>query len=395
LVVIFCLSAKVIFPFYVFFLGLLVAYNISKNYKIYAALISQKAVKDNLEIIENTLKTKAERKLAERKEKVQEKYNKELLQLQKELEILEQQKIQAESEVNSSFSFDTAESHNRYQNALKINNSRMQQLKNTGDQLKNELVMRQNELQRFEDDLRSIAGDLQNDFLNYEKIGTDAIFNNKFLVDFKGTKPVYFLHPKGSALFLYDSVNDVTNFIRLLIVQLRTKINPNNLKCAVVDFDSLGVPFLAFSEDSENTENSVKNLFRIITTNDDVKELNTELNDSVSKRIMSIRKSYNNIEDYNRAMLETDSLTEIYNFVFYQNPTQNILNDDNFKKVYVNGGSLGIYSHVFLKKSEFYEMGDMARSLIENASGIYALQDGNINKRAKEFALERLVKSEE
>ena len=109
---------------------------------------------------------------------------------------------------------------------------------------------------------------------------------------------------------------------------------------------------------------------------------------------MTIRKSYENIDEYNKVMVETDSLTETYDFIFAINPSNTLLNDDNCKKVFANGGNLGIYTHLFIKSADFYNMRDIAKSLIENAGGIFILKDGSMQRRAKEFALENLIKPE-
>lgn len=391
LIILFFYAAKVVFPVYIILLSVLLIYNIGKNYKIFTALIAQKAVKDNLNVIEESLKEKAIQQFDKNKAQLQKRFDDELLTIQNNINQESDKRNQAELEARNSFKFDDGALQARYQNAMKINSSRMQALENSSSELKAQLSTLQQELNKFDADLRNIAGAVQDEYLNIDRIGSDVILNEKFIIDVKKGKPETFHHPKNSMLILYDNLEDCHDFIKLISLQLRIKLSPSNLYCAVLDTEGLGVPFLPFSIDSEE-EDTLQGLYKIITDNESIKTLFAEYNYVLSKRIMTIRKSYENIDDYNKAMLETDSLTETYDFIFSINPSTQLLNDDNCKKVFANGGSLGIYTHLFIKSSEFYNMNELARTLIENAGKVFVLKDGSIRGRAKEYALDYLVK---
>lgn len=394
LIVLFFYAAKLVFPIYVAILFILLLYNISKNYKIFSALIAQKAVKDNLAVIEGSLKEKAVQQFERQKLQLQKKYDSELIELQNRISDESQKRQQAELEAKSSFIFDDKALQARYQNAMKINSSRMQALEAQSTELKDKLALLQKELTAFENDLYNIAGSVQDEYLNVDRIGTDVIFNSKFIVDIKNARPIYFNHPKSSMLVLYDNLEDCNDFIKLICLQLRIKLSPSNLYCTVIDPDGLGVEFLPFTSDAEEADEIIQNLYKIVTDNDSIKNTFVSYNETLSKRIMTIRKSYDNIDEYNKIMVETDSLTETYDFIFAINPNSTLLNDDNCKKVFANGGNLGIYTHLFIKSVDFYNMRDTAKSLVENAGGIFVLKDGGMQRRAKEFALENLIKPE-
>ena len=123
-----------------------------------------------------------------------------------------------------------------------------------------------------------------------------------------------------------------------------------------------------------------------------IKETIDDLVASINTRVAAIRQDYDNIAAYNQAMVESDSLTESYEFVFYQNPENRVLSDLNMQQLYRLGGPLGIFVHLFIKKDVFYGMGDLAEELVESSEGIYLLQDGSLLKRAKEFVSENLIK---
>lgn len=130
----------------------------------------------------------------------------------------------------------------------------------------------------------------------------------------------------------------------------------------------------------------------IIGDKEKIKETIDDLVSSINTRVAAIRQDYDNIAAYNQAMVESDSLTESYEFVFYQNPEARVLSDLNMQQLYRLGGPLGIFVHLFIKKDVFYEMGDLAEELVESSEGIYLLQDGSLLKRAKEFVSENLIK---
>lgn len=393
IIVLFVLAAKYVFPFYVLFLFLLMIYNIAKHYKIFTALIAQKVVKDNLSVIEDSLKESAIKQRDMKIANLRKEFDDKMLSLQQTKDSLLATKNSTLEQARSSFKFDDSSTQDRYQNAVKINNSRLLNLEKNNTQLTEHLSKLQQELETYEKELTQIAGDAQSSYLNYDKIGDAIEFNPKFIIDVKNKKPVFFTHPKDSVLFIYDRIEDVNDFIRLIVLQLRIRMNPSNLLCTLIDVDGLGVSCLPFNTVAEDDE-AISSLFKILTDRSEIKTALSEYNDIVAKRIMSIRKSYANIEEYNRDMQSSDSLTETFDFIFFINPSTQQVNEEDFRKVFSNGGSLGVYMNIFIKKDEFYNMGEPAKQLIDNCGGIFVIQDGNIQKRAKEFALEKLIKSE-
>lgn len=389
----FILASKYVFPIYVLLIFILLLYNIGRNYKIFSTLTAQKAVKDNLTMIEDKLHQKAVKALERKKAKLQQQYDNTMLQLQGKLAELENQQDNAISQVKNDFVFDDSSVTQRYQNAMKINNSRMQTLQMQYEQQSKRLSDLQKELNDLENQMNAIAGGVQESYLDFDKVGDSVLFDNKFIIDVKNARPIYFMHPKGGTLFLYEQIEDVYDFVKLILIQLRIKLHPSNLQCGITDTVGMGIPYLPFS--LEEASGATKNLFQIFDNQKDSEDYISFLSDVVTKRIPVIRKTHDSIDDYNRTMQESDSMTEAYNFAFLHNPAQNLLEKAEFNKIYVNGGSVGVYMHVFISGERFREMKDLARNLIESSSGIFVLQDNNIRKKAKEFALETLIKAKE
>lgn len=392
LVVLVAVAGKFLFPFYVLFLGVLLFYNVNKHYRIFSALIAQKTVKDNLKLIDESLRNKALEQQQALLQETQEQYDAQLLQAQEELDSLKQRKDSATMSAMQSFTFDDTDLQSRYSNAIKINNKRLEQLKDEKDSLQHSLNEAQNELQELEHQLHAIAGNVQSEYLDLQKIGTSPIFNPQFIVDIKKSKPTYFTHLQAGMLFLYNDSKDVSNFIRLILLQLRIKLSPHNMNCTIIDTQDLGIDYLPFKPNNPDNDEAINSLFRIIGDKEKIKETIDDLVASINTRVAAIRQDYDNIATYNQAMVESDSLTESYEFVFYQNPENRVLSDLNMQQLYRLGGPLGIFVHLFIKKDVFYEMGDLAEELVESSEGIYLLQDGSLLKRAKEFVSENLIK---
>lgn len=392
LVVLVAVAGKFLFPFYVLFLGVLLFYNVNKHYRIFSALIAQKTVKDNLKLIDESLRNKALEQQRALLQETQEQYDAQLLQAQEELDSLKRRKDSATMSAMQSFTFDDTDLQSRYSNAIKINNKRLEQLKDEKDSLQHSLNEAQNELQELEHQLHAIAGNVQSEYLDLQKIGTSPIFNPQFIVDIKKSKPTYFTHLQAGMLFLYNDSKDVSNFIRLILLQLRIKLSPHNMNCTIIDTQDLGIDYLPFKPNNPDNDEAINSLFRIIGDKEKIKETIDDLVASINTRVAAIRQDYDNIAAYNQAMVESDSLTESYEFVFYQNPENRVLSDLNMQQLYRLGGPLGIFVHLFIKKDVFYEMGDLAEELVESSEGIYLLQNGSLLKRAKEFVSENLIK---
>lgn len=392
LVVLVAVAGKFLFPFYVLFLGVLLFYNVNKHYRIFSALIAQKTVKDNLKLIDESLRNKALERQQALLQETQEQYDAQLLQAQEELDSLKRRKDSATMSAMQSFTFDDTDLQSRYSNAIKINNKRLEQLKDEKDSLQHSLNEAQNELQELEHQLHAIAGNVQSEYLDLQKIGTSPIFNPQFIVDIKKSKPTYFTHLQAGMLFLYNDSKDVSNFIRLILLQLRIKLSPHNMNCTIIDTQDLGIDYLPFKPNNPDNDEAINSLFRIIGDKEKIKETIDDLVASINTRVAAIRQDYDNIAAYNQAMVESDSLTESYEFVFYQNPENRVLSDLNMQQLYRLGGPLGIFVHLFIKKDVFYVMGDLAEELVASSEGIYLLQDGSLLKRAKEFVSENLIK---
>lgn len=392
--VIFIFAAKVLFPFYFIFLAFLAFYNVVKNYKIFSAIIAQKAVKDNVDKIDEQLRKQAEEHLKDKKIQLEKDFLDKQANMESELirlkEQLNTQRVQAEAE----FQFDDDDYRKSYDTAININTKKLDSLTAEEIDTNTKLTENYNKLKQLEDELDKMAGDIQASFLDFNKVGTDVIFNPNFIFDIQNGKPVFFVHPQKSALFIYNDIVDVIDYIRLICVQLRIKLNPFNLNISIVDLVYMGQNFLGMQPNSDSKDDSLKKLFQIVSSKEGLKDMLIDIDEELNRKMRSIRSQFSDIAAYNSFMLQSDSLTEGYEFVFYQDPDQNDVADNTLLKIINNGESLGIFMHLFIQKDKFYDFGANGRQLVDSIGRVFLLSDGKYYERAKDFVLENLIKPE-
>lgn len=388
------IMARVLFPFYFVFLALFGTYNLIKNYKIYSALIAHKAVKDNVNKIDENFRKEAEERLQQKRINLDNKHLETLADLESQLAKAKESLNNIKAKAEMEFKFDDSDARQAYDTAININTKKIDSLiaeeKATQEKLEDYYA----ELTRLNVEMDKVAGDIQSEYLNFSKVGTDIIFKPDFIFDVKNGKPVFFMHPQASCLFIYDDNTDIIDFIRLIAVQLRIKINPFNLNISIIDLQFMGLSFLAMQPTSDKKDDSLQKLFQIISSKDTLNKFLEEYGEELNRKLRSIRRQFPNIAEYNKFMVESDSLTEGYDFIFYQDPDTSYLQNEIVQKIINNGSTLGVFLHLFIQKDTFYELGDAAKELTSKIGKVYLLSDGNYHERAKDFVLENLIKTE-
>ena len=386
-------AAKYVFPLYLIAITFYSSYNIAKNYKIFNAIIAQKVIKDNIQQVDDSLRQKVLDEIEKEKVTLQEKHEATLSMLEKQLSQKKNEMNNAAANAEGTFVYDAGSAQQSFEAAMRSKENKENSLIEEQNTVLVQLEDFYKELKASEELLKSMAGSIQAQYLDLDKVGSSVIFEPTFIFDVKDTKPVFFVHPESSVLFLYDEPGSVIDFVRLLSTQLRIKLNPFNLTITVVDQRFMGTEYLLMQPVSDSSDDSIKKLYQILTSKSEVDERLMEYNDDILKRIKNIKRSFKDIKDYNNYMVEHESLPEAYDFFFFQDPDTGVLQDKVLQQLLINGASVGIFTHLFIKDSEYYEMGDSARKLVESVGAIYVLKEGELYKRAKDFVLEKMIKS--
>ena len=241
-------------------------------------------------------------------------------------------------------------------------------------------------IEQINEMLKKLINEIPRQYLDPTKIGNDTIFDANFIIDIDDGKPIFFSHPKKGTLFLYDSVNDVFDFIKLICMQVRKRMNAYAYSVIVCDKVYMGSPLRPF------VSQEYPQLFSIAATETEITDCLKDISDTMLKRSANIMATFKNIDEYNDAMIKSDSVPESYQLIFFINPSETVLGNEAFTQVTQIGGEIGIYNHVFMQKDNFFDLGDRASKLLSTVSVVYTIQDGKITTKAKNFVEEKMIK---
>ena len=374
-----------VLPFYVMALVTVLLRNLIKNYKLYEIIIAMKGVQDNVAEIDNLLKQQAADTINKRKATENKLYQNCMQQFRSEENTATLRLDRAVEKAKESFIF----SEGNVLSARRGNiSSLLNQVKKAGErkkQLEDSLQKLNDRLHSQEETLSRIAKEIPNEYLNPGKVGTDVIFDPKFIFDVKDDKPYFFEHPESSCLFLYNDRKDMIDFINLICLQLRIRMKPTSLLCELYEQFG-GIDFQAFVDKTFN-------LFSIFSQTDAIKQAIKNLDEDFQKKCDIIKVSFPGIKEYNKFMVESESVPDVYKFVFMMDPETSDISNEAIKRILRSGSQLGIFLHVFLNKDEFSQMGEHARNLVNTVEKCYVLQNGDYLQRAKKYIMENMIQN--
>jgi hypothetical protein len=370
------------FPAYIVFLSLDFALRVKKSSLYSRAIKEYKIVSDNLDRIDEILRKRAREEKDRMVREIEESYQNSLKELnERKLELSRTLESERKS-ADSSFVFDDSDLKRTYTISLGELDSRKQRLSAELSQLKESLETTSREIQEIREHLKSEVDNIKLKYLNFDKVGNSLLYDNEFLIDVKGDKPVMFVHDRSSCLFFYKELKDVPRFIRLICAQLRCRLNPFSLRIQVWDKEFMGIWFGSFYKEQLD-------LFNIYTSKEDIDSALGNLSDQLVKRSEVILKEHKDIEEYNKYMISIESLTEFYNFIFIINPDKELFSDYKFSQLLSIGPSVGIYTMLFLNVDSIEKE---IKPIVRKIGRFYMFDGGTISKKAEQYVLEELVK---
>lgn len=380
--VVLALSSVVVFPIYTVFLGYKIVANVKRNTIYSQAIVLHNLLESNLSQIEDVVRKKAEKE----KDRI-------LLEIDKEYE----DKIQALEDEKSRLNVELADAHLQAVNSFDFDEDIVtrrfglpnQALNNKRISVRNELEECNKEIEYLTSEIREltrkqeeVVSQLKTKYLNFDKVGESKVFDPEFLFDIQDNKPVLFRHPQESSVVFYEDYEDMENFSKLIMSQLRSRLSPPSLVIQVWDTQRMGVSFGAF-------HSKVTELFGVAKDNDKMREMLSDLRDQISKRNETMLKEFSGIVEYNEYMLSIESVPETYYFVFLVNPEKSLFSDEFFRQMMLVGAKVGIYPMIFVEEEN---MSKEHQDLIKLSTTFYELTDTKIKKQAKQVALENVTK---
>jgi hypothetical protein len=383
--VVILLAAWLVFPLYVIYLSVKVVRGIQRGALYSRAMVEYKIVSENIGKLDELIRKKAVDKTKVLSEEMDTEYHESYNELSEEANRTKLNIVETKQEAHRTFVFDQSVISGRYETQLAELSRRSDVTLSEIQSKKEKINAVEDELQELKLELEQELGNLRLKYLDLSKVGEDKILDTEFLVDTVNGKPVMYNFMQETALFLYDNRVSATNFMRLLISQLRIRMAPGNLNIALWDTNTLGVHFNQYREESEQADS----LFRIYSSKPAIQENIDLILDSVVKRSEIVLKQSTNITEYNQLMIELDSATEFYQFLFVLDPSDDLLSDTKLHQIMINGATVGVYPLFFIPVDS---LDDKYEPFIKKVEHAYEISDNVLKRRARKFVLDNLVK---
>ena len=381
-----------ILPVYGVILFMLMVYHLHNSYHVYEILLAFKAVKDNLQLIEDEIKKNILEELESLVLQENDAYKQKYDSLMKKRNELDAKKAETNQEIIKNFEFDDSEirasfeaTATSYKNQINILEAEITNIETQIDNIKVKSKELSNE---YANTIQSIPEQYLRPVIGESYIFTTRNDINSFFFGLQedNNEPIFFTHPMGSSIILYDESTDIVfRFLQLINVQLRNKLNPAAFQVEVYDQVTRGMALSMFLVPG------IDSAFSIKATSEEISNSVEQIGTLINRRNTLLLNGEGNIEAYNEARAAEKSLTEPYKFIFNINAPENILLSQTLIQAYHLGNKLGIYYHNFMEKETFYNYSDAAK-LINCIDAIYILEENSIMKRTKDFALENLIK---
>ena len=389
---------KYLSPMYVAAVLFVSIYKVIRSYKIYKIVVVQKAVQDNIDSIDALIRKQVLEELESRSAEIENYYQEQFTLAKENISDLQYKLTNLSATAAGSFQFDDSLLKRETMLEEDRNSRKTASLAAERRKLEKESDEILDNINRVKEEMDKLLGSIKEKYLDFSKAGTDLVFKPEFLFDIDDVKcrPIFYEHPKTSTLFLYDNENDAFDFVRLMNMQLRRKMNPSSISVVVYDNRTMGADLLAFTPPAKDKddETRLKQLFSIISDESGFNSILPELVSDIKRRSLNIKNDAEDINSYNEKMAELDSLPLAYKFLYVMNPSTSILGNADLGIILRVGGTAGVYTHLLLSADEFKTMGQCAKDLVAAVGKIYILQGGSFKERAKDFVMENMIEQQ-
>jgi hypothetical protein len=371
-----------IFPMYIVLLGGVFIMNIAKTFSIKVVIDLINIVETNSSMMEQALGRRAQQEYDTRHSSISEQFSKASGILRQRIDTVKEEISVARQEALSTFRFDSSAVKKSFDGSFKGVEFDMADQSRQLEQIDARVESIRKEIATLEKEDATSRARLVASYLNFDKVGESRLFPERFLLD-DGDPLKFFSNAASSVVFAYRDAAAVSDFIRLVCVQLRTLMAPMSVQVQIWDTATSGTQFVSFLNPDPGGDNGG---FTICNNSDSVKEALAALVAILQKRLQTIRISYNDITQYNMDMLSLKSVTEDYYIVFILCPSL-LLDNEGLKRLMTSGPELGIYPYVF---AEATRMTPDYHPLLESCGYAAVVQNGNVITQAVAAIMEQI-----
>lgn len=349
--------------------------NVSKGVMAYRIVLETKNLQDNQNMIDNLISKHVNEDMDKAKSILDKKHEAAQDKLQKRINLCTDKLQDIIRNCDKTFKYDSKPIQERY-NRTKVNIERnIEDIKSGIGTIDLEIANLTTQIQRLENEiLKSVEG-MKSYYLN-DSVGTEYILEPKYLMDIVQGKPIFWEFPFKSSLFLYDSEEDVLNFTNLILLQTLCRLHVSAFSVELVDPINIGSDYVSYTKLHQRN-------FRLSVNKDEIDTCNKDLAEQMMLRRAKILESFSDIEEFNKEMLETDSLPASYVFNIIRSCEPKYLTESKILNIVYNGPKVGVYTIAFLDIAEFKEMGDDGMLLLKKFHKVYNLTGGRIENKSK------------
>ena len=245
-VVLIFLAFKYAFPVYLCGLSVALVLNLMRHYSLFKILLIQKTVRDNVDGIEAVIRQQILENIEQRKQELKTEYDNCVARTNSQMEQVQNDIARVAGSAGDTFKFDDTEIRRQYETGKVQKEIRERNLVAKIARIEKDIAKNQDLLNKQRELLNSALVQMQAQYLDASKIGESYEFDPKFLQNVENDKLDFFTHPKLSCFFIYQEEEDVYDFIKLILLQLRTRLNPFAYVVDIYDPIAMGRDFLRF-----------------------------------------------------------------------------------------------------------------------------------------------------
>lgn len=239
--------------------------------------------------------------------------------------------------------------------------------------------------------LQSLRKQIEEKYMGELNPGDSRLLNTNLFLGFEKDEALRVFDFKGgsSVIFYSGESSDVTELSMSIFLELLREVNIASLSFYIMD-TNMGAPeFMPF------TQKELSEVITICSTKDQCVSVLNQVHSMLEERNRNILAYASDIEDFNKQMLEKNSLTREYLFLIIQESSGAILNNPKFQQICKSGYRVGIIPIVFISASWYLMQlkgeGEEAKSAFDLLSSIknnwfsYSIENDAFIKRPSSF----------
>lgn len=361
-------------PLLVFLLLVLFAYNIYRSYYMYNCLSFVNGILTNLTKISDSIEQGIQSKMEEDRLVIEHKFKSKLDTIDGNIEKLESKIIEVTEDVTNSFHFNTDRIKESFLIKEKSLKERISLLKTEYINLNSGISDVDKEIEEVKLQIVKLSKSIFEQYYPSDLENKSSLYPIDLLFSIEDNKPNIFTLPTGSACYIFKDEEVMFEFITLYLMLLYSNVACSAFTTHIYDTKYVGTNFIEFTK--------LKNLM-CYADSDNIKDDIEELRVEMGKRISVL--AGNSIADYNKEMIECESVPLSYHIVLdlFTDPTK--LTDEH-RQLLINGFDTGIVLNSFILESDI-EYSDTSKfyDFLPLFKDFYMVSSNSISKKSKVY----------